>query len=112
MGWCIIGRLESWQTQRAVEEAVGVEISVIVCKRNPKAPYRTLPPYAAAVECLGLIRATHSARSLPSLTVRDVEIALLEELNGIPQSLIDNLIASMLNKCSAVLAVQGGHTPY
>ncbi|GFU34294.1 hypothetical protein TNCV_4158181 [Trichonephila clavipes] len=36
-----------------------------------------------------------AARPRPPATVRDVEIALLEEWNSIPQSLIDNLIASM-----------------
>ncbi|GFT90557.1 hypothetical protein TNCV_2774411 [Trichonephila clavipes] len=36
---------------------------------------------------------------------RDLEIALLEEWDSIPQSLIDNLIASMANRCAAVLAV-------
>ncbi|GFU64743.1 transposable element Tcb2 transposase [Trichonephila clavipes] len=47
-----------------------------------------------------------------SATVRDLEIALLEEWNSIPKSLIDNLIASMANRCAAVLAVRGDHTPY
>ncbi|GFT73210.1 hypothetical protein TNCV_459381 [Trichonephila clavipes] len=36
-----------------------------------------------------------AARPRPPATVRDLEIALLEEWNSIPQSLIDNLIASM-----------------
>ncbi|GFT97841.1 transposable element Tc1 transposase [Trichonephila clavipes] len=35
---------------------------------------------------------------MPPATVRDLEIALLEEWNSIPQSLIDNLIASMANR--------------
>ncbi|GFW60352.1 transposable element Tcb2 transposase [Trichonephila clavipes] len=48
----------------------------------------------------------------PPATVRDLEIALLEEWNSILQSLIDNLIASMENRCAAVLAVRGEHTPY
>ncbi|GFX88457.1 transposable element Tc1 transposase [Trichonephila clavipes] len=48
----------------------------------------------------------------PPATVRDLEISLLEEWNSIPQSLIDNLIASMANRCAAVLAVRGNHTPY
>ncbi|GFV25786.1 transposable element Tcb2 transposase [Trichonephila clavipes] len=46
-----------------------------------------------------------AARPRPPATVRDLEIALLEEWNIIPQSLIDNLIASMANRCAAVLAV-------
>ncbi|GFU51982.1 transposable element Tc1 transposase [Trichonephila clavipes] len=53
-----------------------------------------------------------AARPRPHATVRDLEIALLEEWNSIPQSLIDNLIASMANRCAAVLAVRGDHTPY
>ncbi|GFT90048.1 transposable element Tcb2 transposase [Trichonephila clavipes] len=53
-----------------------------------------------------------AARPRPHATVRDLEIALLEEWNSIPQSLIDNLIASMADKCAAVLAVRGDHTPY
>ncbi|GFT75972.1 transposable element Tcb2 transposase [Trichonephila clavipes] len=53
-----------------------------------------------------------AAQPRPPATVRDLEIALLEEWNSIPQSLIDNLIASMTNRCAAVLAVRGDHTPY
>ncbi|GFU46198.1 transposable element Tcb2 transposase [Trichonephila clavipes] len=52
-----------------------------------------------------------AARPRPPVTVRDLEIALLEEWNSIPQSLIDNIIASMANRCAAVLAVRGDHTP-
>ncbi|GFW34907.1 transposable element Tcb1 transposase [Trichonephila clavipes] len=47
-----------------------------------------------------------AARPRPSATIRDLEIALLEEWNSIPQILIDNLIASMANRCEAVLAVR------
>ncbi|GFU12804.1 hypothetical protein TNCV_5047521 [Trichonephila clavipes] len=39
-----------------------------------------------------------AARPRPPATVRNLEIALLEEWNSIPQSLIDNLIASMANR--------------
>ncbi|GFV15828.1 transposable element Tcb1 transposase [Trichonephila clavipes] len=53
-----------------------------------------------------------AAQPRPPATVRDLEIALLEEWNSIPQSLIDNLIASMANRCAAVSAVRGDHTPY
>ncbi|GFU42776.1 transposable element Tc1 transposase [Trichonephila clavipes] len=42
-----------------------------------------------------------AARPGPPATVRDLEIALLEKWNSIPQSLIDNLIASMANRCAA-----------
>ncbi|GFW49010.1 transposable element Tcb2 transposase [Trichonephila clavipes] len=43
-----------------------------------------------------------AARPRPPATVRDLEIALLEEWNIIPQSLIDNLIASMANSVLSV----------
>ncbi|GFU63750.1 transposable element Tcb2 transposase [Trichonephila clavipes] len=39
-----------------------------------------------------------AARPRSPATVRDLEIALLAEWNSIPQSLIDNLIASMANR--------------
>ncbi|GFX72131.1 transposable element Tcb2 transposase [Trichonephila clavipes] len=51
-------------------------------------------------------------RPRPPATVRDLEIALLEEWNSIPQRLIDNLIASMANRCAAVLAVRGNNMLY
>ncbi|GFX39982.1 hypothetical protein TNCV_2647451 [Trichonephila clavipes] len=55
---------------------------------------------------------TIQPRPRPPATVRDLDIALLEEWNSNPQSLIDNLIASMADRCAAVLAVRGDHTPY
>ncbi|GFW54093.1 transposable element Tcb1 transposase [Trichonephila clavipes] len=61
---------------------------------------RSLGPKSYAA-CLGLIRTTHSTRSLSSLTVRGVEIVLLEECSSIPQSLTDALIASTLNSIAA-----------
>ncbi|GFS49676.1 hypothetical protein TNCV_4344011 [Trichonephila clavipes] len=48
-----------------------------------------------------------AARPRPPATVRDLEIALLEEWNSIPQSLIDNLIASMANRNETPLRVKG-----
>ncbi|GFX30460.1 transposable element Tcb2 transposase [Trichonephila clavipes] len=59
-----------------------------------------------------MLRRRIAARPRPPATVRDLEIALLEEWNSIPQSLIDNLITSMANRCAAVLAVRGDHTSY
>ncbi|GFV30791.1 transposable element Tcb2 transposase [Trichonephila clavipes] len=53
-----------------------------------------------------------AARPRPPATVRDLEVALLEKWNSITLSLIDNLIASMANRCAVVLAVRGDHTPY
>ncbi|GFT48208.1 hypothetical protein TNCV_4022941 [Trichonephila clavipes] len=45
-----------------------------------------------------------AARPRPPATVRDLEIALLEEWNSIPQSLINNLIASMANSIKSDLS--------
>ena len=48
----------------------------------------------------------------PPFTLRDLEIALLEEWNSIPQCLIDNIIASVENRCATVLAVREDYMPY
>ncbi|GFW30274.1 putative DD41D transposase [Trichonephila clavipes] len=48
-----------------------------------------------------------AARPRPPATVRDLEIALLEEWNSIPQSLIDILIASMANSCQLIYSQFG-----
>ncbi|GFW52095.1 integrase catalytic domain-containing protein [Trichonephila clavipes] len=45
-----------------------------------------------------MLRRRIAARPRPPATVRDLEIALLEEWNSIPQSLIDNFIASVANR--------------
>ncbi|GFV71020.1 transposable element Tcb2 transposase [Trichonephila clavipes] len=50
-----------------------------------------------------------AARPRPPATVRDLEIALLEEWNSIPQSLIDNLMANrtshfLREECRLVLS--------
>ncbi|GFX34191.1 hypothetical protein TNCV_2893981 [Trichonephila clavipes] len=50
-----------------------------------------------------------AARPSQPATVRDLEIALLEEWNSIPQSLIDNLIASMANSIHAFCAAIAGN---
>ncbi|GFV60335.1 transposable element Tcb2 transposase [Trichonephila clavipes] len=45
-------------------------------------------------------------------TFQELEIALLEEWDRIPQLLINSLIQSMPQRCSTLLAVHGKHTPY
>ncbi|GFV31026.1 hypothetical protein TNCV_4088001 [Trichonephila clavipes] len=52
-----------------------------------------------------------AARPRPPATVRDLEIALLEEWNSIPQSLIDNLIASMANRCPVIAGAPSVQMP-
>ncbi|GFV10061.1 hypothetical protein TNCV_1301891 [Trichonephila clavipes] len=57
------------------------------------------PDLNAIEHVLGHAQTTRiAARPRPPATVRDLENALLEEWNSIPQSLIDNLIASMANR--------------
>ncbi|GFU92685.1 transposable element Tcb1 transposase [Trichonephila clavipes] len=48
----------------------------------------------------------------PPQTLQEMERALLEEWNRIPQLVINSLIDSMLQRCSALLAVHGNHTLY
>ncbi|GFU56560.1 transposable element Tcb2 transposase [Trichonephila clavipes] len=48
----------------------------------------------------------------PPQTLQELERALLEEWDRIPQLVINSLIDSMPQMCSALLAVRGNHTPY
>ncbi|GFX21063.1 transposable element Tcb1 transposase [Trichonephila clavipes] len=45
-------------------------------------------------------------------TLQELERALLEEWDRIPQLVINSLIDSMPQRCSTLLAVRGNHTPY
>ncbi|GFS77098.1 transposable element Tcb2 transposase [Trichonephila clavipes] len=51
-------------------------------------------------------------RRPPPQTLQELERALLEEWDRIPQLVINSLIDSMPQRCSALLAVRGNHTPY
>ncbi|GFV46306.1 transposable element Tcb2 transposase [Trichonephila clavipes] len=48
----------------------------------------------------------------PPQTLQELERALLEEWDRIPQLVINSLIHSMPQRCSTLLAVHGNHTPY
>ncbi|GFX51528.1 transposable element Tcb2 transposase [Trichonephila clavipes] len=48
----------------------------------------------------------------PLQTLQELERALLEEWDRIPQPVINSLIDSMPQRCSTLLAVRGNHTPY
>ncbi|GFV68895.1 transposable element Tcb2 transposase [Trichonephila clavipes] len=48
----------------------------------------------------------------PPQTLQELERALLEEWDKIPQLVINSLIDSMPQRCSTLLAVRGNHTPY
>ncbi|GFW57015.1 transposable element Tcb2 transposase [Trichonephila clavipes] len=53
-----------------------------------------------------------AGRQLPPQTLKELERALLEEWDRIPQLVINSLIDSMPQRCSTLLAVRGNHTPY
>ncbi|GFW62335.1 transposable element Tcb2 transposase [Trichonephila clavipes] len=48
----------------------------------------------------------------PPQTLQELERAVLEEWDRIPQLVINSHIDSMLQRCSTLLAVHGNHTPY
>ncbi|GFV28044.1 transposable element Tcb2 transposase [Trichonephila clavipes] len=53
-----------------------------------------------------------AARTLPSVTIRELRLALQDEWAAMPQQLIDTLILSMGRRCEICLAVRGDHIPY
>ncbi|GFV15320.1 transposable element Tcb2 transposase [Trichonephila clavipes] len=53
-----------------------------------------------------------SGRQPPLQTLQELERALLEEWDRIPQLVLNSLIDSMPQRCSTLLAVRGNHTPY
>ncbi|GFY32207.1 transposable element Tcb2 transposase [Trichonephila clavipes] len=54
----------------------------------------------------------NAGRQPPPQTLQELERALLEEWDRIPQLVINSHIDSMLQRCSTLLAVRGKHTPY
>ncbi|GFX85145.1 transposable element Tcb2 transposase [Trichonephila clavipes] len=53
-----------------------------------------------------------AARTLPPVTIRELGLALQDELAALPQQLIDTLILSMGRRCETCLAVRGDHISY
>ncbi|GFW51538.1 hypothetical protein TNCV_4212161 [Trichonephila clavipes] len=53
-----------------------------------------------------------AARTLPPVTIRELRLALQDELAAMPQQLIDTLILSMGRRCETCFAVRGDHIPY
>ncbi|GFU37875.1 transposable element Tcb1 transposase [Trichonephila clavipes] len=53
-----------------------------------------------------------AGRQPPPQTLQELEIALLEEWDRIPQHVINSLIHSMPQRFSTLLVVRGNHTPY
>ncbi|GFS55324.1 transposable element Tcb2 transposase [Trichonephila clavipes] len=58
------------------------------------------------------LRRRVSGRQPPPQTLQELERALLEEWDRIPQLVINSLIDSMPQRCSTLLAVHGNHTSY
>ncbi|GFW89497.1 transposable element Tcb2 transposase [Trichonephila clavipes] len=61
---------------------------------------------------LDALRRRVAGRQPPPQTLQELERALLEEWDRIPQLVINSLIDSMPQRCSTLLAVRGNHTPY
>ncbi|GFX51088.1 transposable element Tcb1 transposase [Trichonephila clavipes] len=53
-----------------------------------------------------------AARTLPPVTIRELQLALQDEWAAMPQQLIDTLILSMGRCCENCLAVRGDHILY
>ncbi|GFX56121.1 transposable element Tcb2 transposase [Trichonephila clavipes] len=53
-----------------------------------------------------------ASRTLPAVTIRELQLALQDEWAAMPQQLIDTLILSMGRRCETCLAVRGDHIPY
>ncbi|GFU47647.1 transposable element Tcb2 transposase [Trichonephila clavipes] len=53
-----------------------------------------------------------AARTLPPVTIRELQLELQDEWAAMPQQLIDTLILSMGRRCETCLAVRGDHIPY
>ncbi|GFW03783.1 transposable element Tcb2 transposase [Trichonephila clavipes] len=65
------------------------------------------------IEHLWDFRGRHlAARTLPTVTIRELRLALQDKWAAMPQHLIDTLILSMGRRCETCLAVRGDHIPY
>ncbi|GFV24734.1 transposable element Tcb2 transposase [Trichonephila clavipes] len=53
-----------------------------------------------------------AARTLPPVTIRELQLALQDEWAAMPQQLIDTVILIMGRRCETCLAVRGDHIPY
>ncbi|GFS69340.1 transposable element Tc3 transposase [Trichonephila clavipes] len=53
-----------------------------------------------------------AARTLPTVMIRELRLALQDEWAARPQQDIDTLILSMGRRCETSLAVRGDHIPY
>ncbi|GFY06451.1 transposable element Tcb2 transposase [Trichonephila clavipes] len=58
------------------------------------------------------LRRRDAGRPPPPQTLQELERALLEEWDRIPQFVINSFIDSMPQRCSTLLAIRGNHTPY
>ncbi|GFX42288.1 transposable element Tc3 transposase [Trichonephila clavipes] len=61
---------------------------------------------------MGYARETNCSPFAPPSSITELKRALQESWNRLSPQLIHHLIASMVNRCAACLAVKGDHTPY
>ncbi|GFW65067.1 transposable element Tcb1 transposase [Trichonephila clavipes] len=71
-----------------------------------------LLPYVRLLEALWFLGRRLAARTLPPVTIRELQLTLPDEWAAMPQQLIDTLILSMGRRCETCLAVRGDHIPY
>ncbi|GBN59779.1 Transposable element Tcb2 transposase [Araneus ventricosus] len=58
------------------------------------------------------LRRAIATRNLPPRTIQEMETALLNEWDQLPQEMINCLISSMKSRCKPCISVRGNHTPY
>ncbi|GFV37932.1 transposable element Tcb2 transposase [Trichonephila clavipes] len=58
------------------------------------------------------LRRRFASRQPPPQTLQELERAILEEWDKIPQLVINSHIDSMPQRCSTLLVARGNHTPY
>ncbi|GFU79349.1 transposable element Tcb2 transposase [Trichonephila clavipes] len=80
-----------------------------IVRRECPACFLDMDPIEHVCDALGRRVA---GRQPPPQTVQELESALLEEWDRIPQLVINSHIDSMPQRCSSLLAVRGNHTPY
>jgi hypothetical protein len=60
----------------------------------------------------GRLNRSVRGRPVPPQTLQDLEQALIEEWNLVPQCDLRRHIRSMLSRCQAAINAHRGHTPY
>ncbi|GFW71181.1 transposable element Tcb2 transposase [Trichonephila clavipes] len=124
--WRVVGRLEGGETQAEVAQAIGVSQSVIsriwnrFCSLEVQAEdqdkvvdgQQRPMKHESKLHVWDSLGRRVAGRQPPPPTLQELERALLEEWDRIPQLVINSLIDSMPQRCSTLLADTGNHNPY